>query len=183
AQWQSDVLQIVWGTSADGLSIQNLYSGALGSGFLNTWHHVAATYDGSTAALYVDGVQLGSSAVSGPLNTSGYPVESAARTTTSHACFQGQLDEVRIWNSARSASQIGAAMHQRLMGTESGLAAYWPLEESVGTTTADGSGQGHGGTLSGSTLPIWITSGAGLTSFDTPNIVSVVVSTNNLSFG
>jgi hypothetical protein len=44
--------------------------------------------------------------------------------------------------------------------SRAGLLGYWSFEEGSGTTTADMSGNGLTGTLSGATLPAWVTPGA-----------------------
>ena len=70
------------------------------------WHHAAATYDGATWNLYLDGALDGTLAVGKPANaatTSLTSVGSALTTTGSAAgFFAGVVDEVRIWNSART---------------------------------------------------------------------------------
>ena len=61
--------------------------------------------------------------------------------------FAGEMDEVRVWSRALSESEIGRGMRTRLLGDEDGLAAYWSLDESVGTDVADVTGHGNGGTI------------------------------------
>jgi len=66
---------------------------------LNTWSHLAATYDGATMRLYVNGVQVASAAQTGPIGASSQPL-------TIGSNWSGLIDEVRIYNRALSASQI-----------------------------------------------------------------------------
>ena len=77
------------------------------------WHHVAATYDGSTWHLYLDGADAGSLSVGKPANAATNALTSigSALTTTGTAAgfFAGSIDEVRIWNSARTLTQIQAS--------------------------------------------------------------------------
>jgi hypothetical protein len=85
----------------------------------------------------------------------------------------GQIDEVRIWNTARSASEIQTSMQGKLTGSESGLMGYWPFDEGAGTTTEDLSGHGFTGTLVNG--PAWVQSAApvGLLAVTTGNAMSV----------
>jgi hypothetical protein len=66
---------------------------------VNTWSHLAATYDGSMMRLYVDGVQVASHAQTGPIHTS-----NGALTIGQN--FAGRIDEVRIYNRALSLAEI-----------------------------------------------------------------------------
>ncbi len=60
--------------------------------------------------------------------------------------FDGSLDEIRIWNQARSPSEIQAAATAPLAGTEAGLVAYWSFEDN---DARDLSGHGNVGALNG----------------------------------
>jgi hypothetical protein len=122
------------------------------------WHHVAATYDGSTWTLYLDGVAdatfaVGSvtpradsiqhAAIGTALNSTG------AVGTQTQGFFDGVLDEPRIWNYARSAAQIASGMG-RPISTASGLLGRWSLDTPCAVTIADSTGNGNNGTLVGS---------------------------------
>jgi len=79
--------------------------------------------------------------------------------------FDGKIDEVRVWNYARSEGEIQADMHRRLNGDEPGLVGYWRFDEGTGSTTSDSTANGNDGTLVG--VPDWVTpSGAGVFSPD-----------------
>jgi hypothetical protein len=80
---------------------------------VNTWTHLASTFDGATVRLYVNGVEVASQAQTTPLaSTTGtlqlggdaYPGE----------FFAGRIDEVRIYNRALTAAQIGTDMNTPL---------------------------------------------------------------------
>jgi chitodextrinase len=75
----------------------------------NTWTHLAETFDGSTIRLYVNGVQVGSTALNGTLLTSTNPLEIGSDHIYGQY-FQGTIDEVRIYNVALTPSQIQADM-------------------------------------------------------------------------
>ncbi|MEP2512744.1 MAG: LamG-like jellyroll fold domain-containing protein, partial [Reichenbachiella sp.] len=89
----------------------NGHPGPTSSGFLvsngaspATWHHVAAVYDGTDLSLYVDGILQGSD------NTFAFNIDySVFRIGDSGATgtpWNGDIDEVRIWNIARSPQEL-----------------------------------------------------------------------------
>ncbi|MEK9164129.1 MAG: LamG-like jellyroll fold domain-containing protein, partial [Chloroflexota bacterium] len=62
--------------------------------------------------------------------------------------FAGMLDELRVWNVARTQEEIKAAMNGELTGSEPGLAGYWKFNDSPGATTArDSSPNGNDASL------------------------------------
>jgi hypothetical protein len=65
--------------------------------------------------------------------------------------FQGSIEDLHIWNSARSTSQIQRDMNQ-VTGNEPGLVLYYPLDEGQGTTAYDRTASHYNGTLL-STIP------------------------------
>ena len=72
---------------------------------LNTWTHLAATYDGTTLRLYANGVLAGSKAISGSLLNTPNPLTIGGNAVWSEF-FQGQIDEVRLYNRALTATEI-----------------------------------------------------------------------------
>jgi hypothetical protein len=80
---------------------------ALGVG---VWTHLAATYDGATLRLYVNGVQAGTRALTGPMSVSASPFRIGGNAPWGEY-FQGLIDEVRIYNVARTATEIQADMN------------------------------------------------------------------------
>ena len=78
-----------------------------GTGLLavNTWSHLAATYDGTTLRMYVNGVLASSKAVSGAIKTSTGVLRIGGNSIWGEY-FSGLIDEVRIYNRALSASEI-----------------------------------------------------------------------------
>src|SRR5207253_10624083 len=81
----------------------------------NVWYHAAATYDGTTWRLYLNG-QLETTLVVGAFTPRSDSIQhgglAAAFTSTGTAsgAFQGILDEPRVWNIVRTAAQTQAAM-------------------------------------------------------------------------
>lgn len=82
--------------------------------------------------------------------------------------FSGEIDEVRVWSTARSQAEIGYNYYRRLTGAEPGLMGYWRFDEGAGATSVDASGHGFTATLVngpawvGSTAPIGTGAGAPL---------------------
>jgi hypothetical protein len=86
---------------------------ALGSGALplDTWSHLAVTWDGTTLRLYVDGAQAGSTTVTGTLLDSTGPLDIGGNDVWGEY-FSGLIDEVRVYNRALAASEIQTDMNQ-----------------------------------------------------------------------
>jgi hypothetical protein len=96
---------------------------------LNTWRHVAATFDGANLRLYVNGAQVASTARSGALTTSAENLLIGADHYGEY--FQGVLDEIRIYNRALSLSELQADMNNPV--------EIGPLQFSVGRNLQTGS--------------------------------------------
>ncbi len=109
----------------------------------SSWMHVAATYDGSTIRLYINGVQEAALNAVFTIGSNIDPLAIGAQpevSGTNGGFFRGRLDEVRVWSTARSQQQIREDMCRKLSGSESGLAGYWPLDEESGMAAYDQSG-------------------------------------------
>jgi len=111
----------------------------------NTWTHVAGTYDGSTLKLYVNGVLAASKDYVATINHSTQPLRIGAGAGGSYP-WRGQIDEVRVWDVARSAQEIATHYQQGLQGNEAALAGYWRMND-AGSTFADSSALANDGTL------------------------------------
>jgi PKD repeat protein len=82
---------------------------------LNTWSHLAGTYDGATLSLYVNGVVVSSQAFSGRIQTSSSPLRIGGNSVWNEY-FKGRIDEVRIYNRALSAAEIKTDMNAPIGG-------------------------------------------------------------------
>jgi fibronectin type 3 domain-containing protein len=76
----------------------------------NAWSHLAATYDGATLRLYVNGVQVASRAQTGAIATSTNPLQIGGDSIYGQY-FRGTIDEVRVYNVALTAAQIQSDMN------------------------------------------------------------------------
>jgi hypothetical protein len=126
------------------------------------WHHIAATYDGTTKRVYRDGVLIGSAAQTGNVafTATNNSIGASYNGTSGSEFFNGLIDEVRIWAIARSANEINQYLNRSLTGAENGLLAYWRFDEGTSTSANDASGNGRAGILIGG--PVWVNSGTPL---------------------
>lgn len=116
----------------------------------NTWYHVAATYDGATMKIYVNGILDASASQTGSFTASGNFLLAKSELYPSDRYLDGQIDEVRVWSDVRSQAEIRANMYQELGGSESNLVAYYKFDETTGTTASDSQTSGtYDGTLTG----------------------------------
>ncbi len=94
---------------------------------LNTqkaWHHVATTFDGTNYKLFLDGVEIDNSTAFQGLT----PPDNESVRIIGKKPWVGKIDEVRMWSVARTQAQIQANMNNTLVGNETGLEAYYPME-------------------------------------------------------
>ena len=119
-----------------------------------SWHHAAVAYDGSTWRLYLDG------RLETKLQTGGEAPEDASiqhaglgtafnSSGVADGSFAGDLDEIRIWNVARTGAEIRAGKNSETTGTPGGLRGRWGLDEGAGASAVDSSGHGVTGSISG----------------------------------
>ena len=113
---------------------------------IHQWYHVAATYDGSEVKIFINGEEHYSASQSGDLteNTESLKISGDG----SVEWFNGLIDEVRIWNVARTQEQIRETMNQPLENPEllPNLVGYWNFDDG---TARDFSPNGNHGTLMG----------------------------------
>ncbi|WP_158498798.1 LamG-like jellyroll fold domain-containing protein [Magnetospira sp. QH-2] len=133
--------------NAEGLDYTIASNGALSEG---EWIHIAGVYDGTSGdmSLYINGIAQDQTATPGTsVDIGGQALEVGGLGGAS--LFQGAVEEVRLWNDVRSESEIQDTMGRQLNGDEADLAGYWNFNEGGGTTVADGTGNGHDGTVTG----------------------------------
>lgn len=115
--------------------------------------HMATTYSSSTGEIknYVNGILTGETTMfpSDPIvdNDAPFIIGNAPWDTVSFQ-FYGDLDEVRVWNQAKTQAEIQQSMHVELAGTETGLVAYYNFNEANGAIVPDKTANQFDGTLS-----------------------------------
>jgi hypothetical protein len=116
---------------------------------LGTWYHIAGVFDGSTSKIYINGVLQSSIDISGTHDdATGTSIRIGDNPTWTGRNFQGIVDEIRIWNIARTESEIQENLATELTGSETGLVAYWKMNDGPGSTTAsDETANGNDGIL------------------------------------
>lgn len=72
---------------------------------VNTWTHLAATFDGTTLKLYRNGALESQKNLSGPIKVSTNPLSIGGNTIWGEY-FQGKIDEIRVYTRALTAAEI-----------------------------------------------------------------------------
>nr|WP_255777813.1 LamG-like jellyroll fold domain-containing protein [Mariniradius sediminis] len=130
---------------------------------LRKWIHVAATFDGSTCKIYINGVE-DKSVTYNPFTigtTSGNLILGALGTIQR---WQGAMDEVRLYNRALSLQEINMAMQNSgpLETNSSQMAGHWKMDEGSGNLFRDDSGNANNGTILNTSGITWSTAQVGL---------------------
>ncbi len=123
---------------------------------INTWYHVAGTYDGDSVRVFINGVQKGATALPfGMIQGLAYPIRIGRlsdQTQGQTRYWAGQIDEVRIWDRALDAIEINAKRLNHVdAALETGLVGYWRFNAGSGTTIVDQTANGNNGTIAGTT--------------------------------
>ncbi len=116
---------------------------------LNQWVNIAGTYDGATMKLYVNGTLAGSLATTTfvPNPSSDLRIGAGGGSTPPDFYANSEIDEVRIWNTARTQAEIQSSMNCELPGAQTGLQVYYKFNESSGTALTDATSNAFNGTL------------------------------------
>lgn len=131
----------------------------------NTWSHVAISYSNGLARFFLNGVNVTSLGVNLNINPAAgdFFIGNQGNPTGLGGCycnrFNGQIDEVRIWNVARTPNDIQANLYRTIQGNLSGLVAAYNFNHGIGgannagiTTLIDQVNGNHNGVLNGFAL-------------------------------
>ena len=103
------------------------------------WHHYAIVYDyaNTDANLYVDGSLAGSN-TGFFIDYTGSGKLAFGKTLPTNTNFlNGNLQEVRLWNEARTSTEIVITMNKVLSRNQSGLMYNWKMDEADGAVSND----------------------------------------------
>ncbi|NDP27903.1 MAG: choice-of-anchor D domain-containing protein [Flavobacterium sp.] len=86
---------------------------------VSQWYNVGATYDGSNLKLYLNGVLVGTQAASGAIAADVSLLTIGKNPLANTKYFKGKIDEVRVFNSALTASQLQRMVYQEIQNNGS----------------------------------------------------------------
>jgi hypothetical protein len=161
---------ILFGMAPDG-NLANMLQTPSGVLAPLVWVHVAGTWDGATLKIFINGEEVAQKPwVNNSVTGSTYPtILGTDQNLNPLRHYYGRMEEVRIWNVARTAHELRDNMHKELDNPEleTNLVAYYSFNEGSGQISADLSLNGNtailGGTLAvepsdpawaGSTAPL-----------------------------
>jgi len=127
----------------------------IGTLTLNTWYHVAGTFDGHHIKVYINGVLAGDSAFTGTIIPSTFDPMIGRLSDLGQPAdryWSGKIDEVRIFHRALSQAEIADSMSTHIdPAAQTGLVGYWRFNEGSGATINDLSTSNNPGTINGAT--------------------------------
>jgi RHS repeat-associated protein len=127
-------------------------------GTMTGWKHVAVVYTNNTPSLYINGQLV----KTGLASTKQYVNPSYNFGGGTYGFMPGTLDEVRIWNVARTAQEINSNYQQGISPSAvTGLVGYWPMDPVNGAVVADVSCNHNNLALPGSGYS-WVNSGSSI---------------------
>lgn len=177
---------ILFHVNSSGVSYSHETGAVIPSG---QWMHIAARWIASshTTELLINGTPVASASTNGTSAGVGSLMAVGNKAGASQF-YNGEIDELRVWNVARTDCEIAANMNAELTGSEPSLVAYYKFNAGIagGTNTADTlaadqvsgtSGILYGFALAGNTSN-WIVSGADITASGLQGKVNTTVTMN-----
>lgn len=144
-----------WGLSVCVPGCEAAFSGS-GGLQVSEWQHIAATYNGNKIIIYRNGETIANAIQSGNVTDVNFILLGIWEKS-----FNGLIDEVRVWNTARTQNQIQTNMNRALSGQEKGLIGYWQLDDGTGQIVVDSTPNHNNGRLGSSSTedsndPTWV---------------------------
>ena len=113
---------------------------------IGEWTHMAFVWDGSNMIFYENGELVASETFAVAFTPNTMPL-TFGRMSAGGAYLDGFLDNIRIWNVARSIGEIIAFKDISITGDVTGLIGTWEFSEGTGTTIYDLSPNANNGTI------------------------------------
>ena len=105
----------------------------------NTWTYLSWVTDGTNTTLYVNGSSVGTLPYTfGTATLLNFDMGVSKNAGSDNEWFQGDIDEVRVWNTQQTPAQITANMGATLTGTETGLVALYSFDQGNADNTNTG---------------------------------------------
>jgi hypothetical protein len=143
----------------------------------NKWYHVAAVNDNGTRKLYLNGELQSLSGTANTVQSNDDKLCIGVDYLEQARHFHGEIDEVRLWNIARTESEIRENINLTSTGMEPGLISYWQFNASSGTF-AEEPVSGNNGTLKNMHDNDWVSSniavGVGTSTTQTVSATGIV---------
>lgn len=137
------------------------------------WHHVAVTHDGANKqTIYCDGEVIGIGNLALASKATNCTI-GGVFDGVFNQYFEGTMDEVRIWDVARTQEEIQNNMGITLTGKEEHLVSCWSFDEGSGDITRDSTANQNDGTLIGG--PKWVESDAPIESLSVDAVGKLAV--------
>ncbi|MFN9688384.1 MAG: LamG domain-containing protein, partial [Bacteroidota bacterium] len=98
----------------------------------NTWHHIAMTFKSGVTngtLIYIDGVLKMTTTMTILNQVDPFIIGSTIDPYGQY--YNGSIDDVRVWNVIRTQTEILDNMNTELLGSETGLVAYYPLNQGI----------------------------------------------------
>ena len=161
---------------------------AVGTATAGVWQHVAGVYDGTVMSTYINGV-LSTTMAAGHIfaaTTNSINIG----TNTINENYGGNIDEMRIWNVARTLCQINTYMNCEIPSSSAGLITNYHFNQGIAananptvTSLSDASGNNFTGTLTAfaltGTVSNWVAPGGVVSGFTTSLAPPSVSATSN----
>ncbi len=127
---------------------------------IGQWVHVAFVLDNGTGFLYLNGNQVGTGSLTSVNTPSGnQDLRIGQRVLGGSIPFKGSIDEVRVWNTAKTQQELMTNMNRELCTITPDLQVYYRMNEGIAggtntglTTLVDLSGNNHNGILTNHAL-------------------------------
>lgn len=130
--------------------------GSVAAPTLNVWQHIAGVWDGTVSTIYINGVASSSFATTiSNLGNASNNIVSMGGHALGGEYFQGAIDEVRVWNVARTKCEINTFKNCEIPADAAGLLANYHLNHGTAfannttvTIANDATSNANNGTLS-----------------------------------